>query len=210
MFENINFSGMKVLDAMCGNGETTKYLLQKGCQVTGVDISEGGIRHLQERWPECDAHCASILSTGFSNNSYDCVAVVGGLHHLHPNVFGAIKEIHRVLKPDGYFCFVEPHKGSVADRIRRFWYRVDNSFAKNEAAIDIEALKQEFSLEFEFSKEDYKGNIAYLLVLNSLIFRIPLRIKPIYSPILLKIESVVERIQGKLLSCFVVCQWKKK
>jgi len=209
MLKNLNLSGAKIIDAMCGSGETTAYLLEKGAQVTGLDISHVEIEQFQKRFPSSEARCASILSTGLESNFYDCVVVVGGLHHLHPHVPAAIHEIYRVLKIGGYFCFMEPHKGSFPDRVRRLWYRCDSLFKENEAAVDLEALKGEFSSEFEFVKEDYKGNVAYLLVLNSLVFRIPLRLKRIYSHPLIWIESMVEHIQGKLSSCFVIGQWKK-
>ena len=199
----------KVMDALCGSGETTGYLLERGAFVTGVDISQDEMRYFGERWPNCTAKCASIFSTYMESDSYDCIVVVGGLHHLHPNLFKAIDEIYRMLKPGGYFCFMEPHKGSLPDVARRFWYKCDHLVAKNEAAIDLELLKREFASKFKFIKEHYKGNIAYLLVLNSMIFRIPFRLKALYSPLLIRLESIIEKTQGKLLSCFVICQWQK-
>ena len=210
MLGNIDLAGANTIEAMAGGGETTAYLLEKGARVTGVDISQEQIDLFHRRFPSCEIRCTSMLSTGLASNSYDCVVVLGGLHHLHPNVGEAIREIHRVLKTGGYFCFVEPHKGSFPDWIRQLWYKSDSLFAANEAAIDVDALKAQWSSQFKVMTETYKGNIAYLLVYNSLIFRIPLRLKPLYSPFLLKVESLVERIiQGRWLSCFVVCQWRK-
>ena len=209
LFKDIPISGMKILDAMCGDGETTEYLLHHGAHVTGIDISQESIRHFQERWQGCSTLCASILSTGIESNTYDRVVVVGGLHHLHPNVSKAIQEIYRVLKPGGYFCFAEPHQESFSNLIRRFWYRHDKLFAANEAAIDLESLKREWSSKFKFHREEYKGNIAYLFVLNTLILRIPISLKSLYSPFLIWLESKIEKIQTKKTSCFVMCQWEK-
>jgi hypothetical protein len=42
-----------------------------------------------------------------------------------------------------------------------------------------------------------------------MVFRVPLSLKRIYSPALLAVESVIERMQGRLMSCFVVSQWQK-
>ena len=39
MLEGLGLSGVEVVDALCGSGETTGYLLQRGARVTGVDIS---------------------------------------------------------------------------------------------------------------------------------------------------------------------------
>jgi ubiquinone/menaquinone biosynthesis C-methylase UbiE len=210
MLEGIQLSGMKVLDAMCGSGQTTEYLLSQDALVSGLDISSEAMRTFRQQWPNCEAVCGSALDSGLESDSFDCITVIGGLHHMHPHVGAAIREAHRVLKPGGYFCFMEPHSGSFPDLIRKYWYKHDRFFSDNEAAIDLKALKAEFSSMFEFKKETYRGNLAFLLVLNSLIFRIPLRLKPIYTPALLSLESLIGKAQGKLLSCFVLAQWQKK
>jgi len=209
LFDGIELSGMDVLEAMCGNGQTTEFLLSRGARVTGLDISNAEIHSFRERWSNCDARCASIFDSGFASSSFDCVAAVGGLHHLQPNIGEAISEIQRVLKVGGYFCFAEPHQGSFPDLIRAFWYKHDNLFASNEASIDLQVLKKEFFHQFSVSKELYLGNVAYLLVLNSMIFRIPVRFKRFYTPTLMRIESLIDKFQGRRFSCFVVSQWRK-
>lgn len=210
MFSNLNLAGMEVLDAMCGSGETTNYLLSEGADVTCVDISQEEIKSVQEKWPSCEARCASILDTGLISASYDAAVVVGGLHHLHPHVEQAIEEIHRLLKKGGVFCFIEPHSGSLPDRLRKLWYRHDKMFERNEESLDLIQLKNRFSREFEFEFEKYKGNIAYVFVLNSLILRIPLTLKSFYSSHLIEIEAKLERLQNRFLSCYVVSRWIKK
>lgn len=209
MFAGIELAGLNVLEAMSGSGQTTEYLLSEGARVTGLDISREGIDSFVRRWPQCDAICASILSSGLPGNAFDCVAIVGGLHHLQPNLNQAVTEIHRVLKIGGYFCFAEPFKGSLPDIVRSIWYRYDKLFAANEASIDLNELKREFSTQFSFIDEMYLGNIGYLFVLNSMVFRIPARFKGLYTPIAMAGESFINRFIGKRFSCFVVCQWQK-
>jgi SAM-dependent methyltransferase len=210
MFAGINLEGMNVLDAMCGSGQTTKYLLARRASVTGLDISGEVIDSFRTRWLDAKAVRCSLLDSGLASGSFDCVSVVGGLHHIHPHVREAVLEIHRLLRPGGYFCFMEPHTGSFADRVRQVWYKHDRFFSDNEAAIDIDALEKEFSSSFTFNRTNYQGNVAFLLVLNSLIFRIPPRLKPLYAPLLMALESVINYCQGKLTSCFAVAQWQKK
>ncbi len=210
MFEGLNLSGLKIIEAMCGSGQTTGYLISQGAQVTGLDISPESISSFRQRWPSAEAVCASLLDSGLEPDSFDGVVIVGGLHHMHPHLNEAISEIHRILKPGGHLCFVEPHKGSVPDLIRQQWYKHDPLFASNEEAIDVAAMKREFAAQFVFSQEKYIGNVAYLLVLNSMVFRIPLKLKPRYTPALLQMESLISPLQGKLLSCFVICQWQKR
>src|SRR5262249_11934781 len=158
MMGSINLKELRVLDAMCGAGQMTDYLLGCGAQVTGLDISDKVIERFREKYPQAQAIVGSILGTGLESNSYDCVTVLGGLHHLHPNVDAAIGEIHRILVPGGYFCFTEPHAGSLPDVVRRLWYGVDRRmFADNEQAIDMAALQVQNEDRFESLTMRYGG-----------------------------------------------------
>jgi SAM-dependent methyltransferase len=210
MFEGLNLAGLNVLDAMSGSGQTTEYLLAHGANVTGLDISNEVIEKFQARWTKAKAVNRSLLDSGLPNNAFDCVVIVGGLHHIHPNVKRALTELHRVLKPGGHLCFMEPHSGSFPDLVRRVWYRFDSFFSDNEASIDIERLQQDFQAQFELKRVKHLGNVAFLLVLNSLIFRIPSRAKRLFAPWLLKVEPLINKVQTKLTSCFVVAQWQKR
>jgi SAM-dependent methyltransferase len=210
MLGGIDLDGVTVLEAMCGSGQTTGDLLARGARITGLDISPSLVSTFRKTWPGCQALCASILDTGLLDETYDAVVVVGGLHHLHPNVDQAINEIHRLLKPGGYFCLCEPHVGSLPDMFRKLWYRCDRLFEKNEAAIDLDRLLGDHAHQFECIHTTYLGNIAYMLVLNSMVFRVPVRWKRFYTPFLLWLESVIGLLQGKLLSCYAAAQWRKR
>lgn len=210
MCTGIDLSSMRVLEAMCGDGQATEYLLSKSARVTGLDISAMQIEAFKTRWPQCEASCVSIFDTGLADASFDCVFIVGGLHHLHPRIDDALREIHRVLAPEGYLLFAEPHHGSVFDLVRSFWYRHDSLFAENEGSIDLNAIERDASPLFDIKKRVFLGNIAYLLVLNSMIFRVPIKLKSLYAPAAMKFEAMASRVQSQGTACFVVCQWKKK
>jgi SAM-dependent methyltransferase len=210
LLDGLDLRGRNVLEAMCVSGMTTAGLLARGARVTGLDISEACIDTFRSRWPQCDAVCRSITSSGLPAQSFDAVVVVGGLHHLQPDVDPAIDEIHRLLRVGGTFCFLEPHTGSLPDVFRQAWYKRDALFSRNEAAIDLDALKARHAAHFAFDQERYCGNIAFLLVYNSMIFRIPLWMKDWYTPALLRLESWIGRLQGKRLACIVIARWRKK
>lgn len=166
LLAGIDLNGRQVLEAMCVSGMTTSGLLARGAVVTGLDISDECISAFRRRWPQCQALCRSITDTGLAAGTFDAVVVVGGLHHLQPNLAPGVDEIHRLLKPGGWFCFLEPHVGSLPDVFRRQWYKRDARFAPNEAAIDLEALKARYADRFEFRTETYCGNVGFLLVYN--------------------------------------------
>jgi SAM-dependent methyltransferase len=210
LLDGIDLSGRQVLEAMCVSGMSTAGLLARGAQVTGLDISEACMAAFRQRYPQSRAVCASITDTGLPSESFDAVVVVGGLHHLQPNVEPGVDEIHRLLKPGGWFCFLEPHTGSLPDIFRQQWYKRDRRFAVNEAAIDMDALKARYADRFRFVKELYCGNLGFLLVYNSMVFAVPLWLKAVYTPVLLRLESFFNRFQGKRLACIVICQWQKR
>jgi SAM-dependent methyltransferase len=211
MLAGLELRGRRVLDAMCGAGQLTDYLVTTGAEVWGLDISEAVITSFKGKYPQAFTVRASILDTGLDASSFDCVMVVGGLHHVHPHVDEAIDEIHRILRPGGAFCFMEPHAGSLPDLVRRAWYRLDRRmFETNEEAIDLPALEARNVRRFELVKTTYGGNLAYLLVFNSLVFRVPLAWKRYYAPLCLKLEAGITRVQRPWSSCFVVGQWRKR
>src|SRR6266498_4070971 len=114
MLAGLDLERRSVLEALSGSGHATGYLLtNKKALVTGLDISEQAIESFKRRWPQCQAICAPITESGLPDESFDCIVVVMGLHHLHPNLSDALREIHRLLRKGGSFCFTEPHRGSA-------------------------------------------------------------------------------------------------
>jgi len=211
MFDKVRFRGTQVLEAMCGSGPTTGYLLSQNANVTGLDVSDSAIESFRVRWPNCSAVRASVFNSGLPAESFDAVVIQAGLHHLHPRMDDAIDEVHRLLKPGGVFCFSEPHAGSLYDGARNIWYRLDRSiFADNEASVDLAGMKARNAQRFDFEVERYVGNIAYFLVLQSMVLRMPLAAKKYYAPPLMALESVLGKFQGKRTAPLVSCRWRKK
>lgn len=161
LFRDLDFQGKKVLDAMCGPISITSELLKRGADVTALDSSSVCLQLYSELYPQCTTRCASILHTGFPDDTFDIVFIIAGLHHLHPYLLQGVDEITRILKPGGVFCFVEPHRGSVLDLFRKIWYKMDATFEKNEASVDIKALKTYFSGRYAYTFEKYFGSIAF-------------------------------------------------
>lgn len=211
MFAGIDFRGARIVEAMCGSGPTTGFLLSQGADVTGLDVSDSAIASFEKRWPACQSVRASVFDSELPAESFDGVVIQAGLHHLHPRLDDAIDEVYRLLKPGGFFCFSEPHAGSLFDGARNLWYRRDRGiFAENEASVDLAAMQRKNLQRFDFEVERYVGNIAYFLVLQSMVLRLPLAAKKYYAPPLLAIEACLARLQGKLTAPLVVCRWRKK
>jgi SAM-dependent methyltransferase len=201
----MDFHGKHVLDAMCGGGMASRYFVDKGAIVSGVDISDEQCRHYRQRFPTHDVRCESILQTTFNTEQFDFI-VTDSLHHLHPQVPETLNEMIRILKPGGHILAYEPNARSFMDFFRKIWYRADQHyFENNEHSIDIHALIKAMGGRVELEQALYGGRLAYLLVQEAMVLRVPSQLIPLYSPLLMRVEFALDRMgMGRLLSAWVV------
>ncbi|MBT7703785.1 class I SAM-dependent methyltransferase [Candidatus Peregrinibacteria bacterium] len=101
-----------ILDIGFGKGQLSKWLAKRDKKVTGtglaLDSYEIDIKDLKNNYNIDVAECA-VEDMPFENKSFDAAVMSHLLEHV-PNVETSLKEVHRVLKDDGYlFIFVPPH-----------------------------------------------------------------------------------------------------
>jgi ubiquinone/menaquinone biosynthesis C-methylase UbiE len=90
-----------VLDAGCGAGDYTAALWQIGARrVYSFDVSVGSLQVARTKTPHGRFSQASLSELPFPTATFDAVWVWGVLHYV-PNPNHALREIIRVLKPDG-------------------------------------------------------------------------------------------------------------
>ena len=98
------------LEVGCGNGIVSRYLATEYAgEITGIDIDPEQIELACKdtagmpniRFLEADA-----ADLPFSDGSFDIVLSLGVLHHIH-NWLDVLKEIKRILRPDGYFVYAD-------------------------------------------------------------------------------------------------------
>jgi SAM-dependent methyltransferase len=210
LFAGRALEGVRVLDALCGGGQSSAYFAARGAQVTGVDISAEQCEHYRRRFPGGIALCRSALDTGLADASFDLV-ITDSLHHLHPDVDAGVAELTRVLRPGGSLVIWEPAGGSLLDHARRLWYRLDpRFFADNEAAIDVDRLGRDQVERLRIERVEYGGNVGYLLVAMSMAMRIPVGWVGVYARPVLRVEEALSRFQGKLTSLWVLAELVKR
>ncbi|MBO6633374.1 MAG: class I SAM-dependent methyltransferase [Rhizobiaceae bacterium] len=164
---DFDMQGTKVLDAMCATGIDTPFLIARGADVQGLDISKNCAAVYEKRFGKPCA-VASIHETSFDDSSFDIVYVSGGLHHIAHLLDDAMAEIFRILKPGGIFCFTEPNADSWIDKVRKTWYSSSEKFGSTERALSYRHDLLPF-LSMGFEEEDYftGGNVAYMLIFQS-------------------------------------------
>ena len=112
-FENLIASicnKKKFLEYGCGTGSNSGIWLKFGAILTGIDISEAGIKKAKE-WSNQNNKTAEFYvmnaeKTDFKDNTFDIVAGSGILHHL--NLDSSYAEIARILNSTGSAIFIEP------------------------------------------------------------------------------------------------------
>jgi len=97
-----------ILDLACGSGYGTKILKSVSQSVTGIDndpeIIDLANNHYHSKG--VDYLLADILNLPFKDNSIDSVVAFEIVEHVAPA--NLLKEIHRVLKPNGNLCLSTP------------------------------------------------------------------------------------------------------
>lgn len=198
-----------VLDAMSASGIETGYLLERGASVVGLDISASNAEIYRKKWSR-DCLVESIHQTGLAGSSFDAVYICGGLHHVIPLLDEVLTEIHRILKPGGVFYFVEPNKDTWVDRIREIWYEKDSRFQDEEEAISYrDKLSVYLKLGFQEECVIYGGNIAYLVIGQSLALGIPKGLKRYLAPPLFVLERIMN-VFPFAPKLFFAAAWRKQ
>ncbi|MCW8803623.1 MAG: class I SAM-dependent methyltransferase [Ignavibacteriaceae bacterium] len=93
-----------ICDAGCGpNGHIGRYLIEKGLNVIGIDISEKCVELARINNPEMKFECADISSMPFDDDTFDGLITYYSIINT-PKIYinRIFTEFRRVLKPDGY------------------------------------------------------------------------------------------------------------
>jgi ubiquinone/menaquinone biosynthesis C-methylase UbiE len=100
--------GDKLLEIGCGTGLFTgKVYDATQADITAIDISEDLLSQARAKYSHCHFRVDDAMHLSFPDNSFHGVYGSSVLHHLEME--RAMKEIHRVLKPDGRIVFAEPN-----------------------------------------------------------------------------------------------------
>ena len=104
-----------ILDIGCGFGDRVKLFREKGYKnVSGIDISAYSV----EKAGDSQITVGGITETKLKNESVDVAFVENVFHHIDAYET-ALDEISRILKPNGYLCFIEP-RNSVCRKLIDF------------------------------------------------------------------------------------------
>jgi len=145
-----NFPGARLLEVGCGMGTDLLQFWRGGAHCVGIDLTPRSIEITQHRFKLYGAGGAFMISDGehlpFGDESFDVVYSNGVLHHT-PDTAGAIREVHRVLRPGGTAKVMLYHRHSL-----NYWVEIvlrrgllGGEFLRGRSAEEIMSRVIEFS-----------------------------------------------------------------
>ncbi|MCB1112947.1 MAG: class I SAM-dependent methyltransferase, partial [Chlamydiia bacterium] len=92
----------KILDLGCGPGRDSKFFVDKGYEVIGVDISPQMIALARNSVPQANFLVSDIESLKLNDESIDAIWASASLLHVSKKAMsGVLENLYRTLKPEG-------------------------------------------------------------------------------------------------------------
>jgi ubiquinone/menaquinone biosynthesis C-methylase UbiE len=122
LMEFEKFRHARLLEVGCGMGTDLLQFSRGGARCVGIDLTPRSIEITRHRFKLYGADGAFMISDAenlpFGDDSFDVVYSNGVLHHT-PDTEGAIREVHRVLRPSGLAKVMLYHRHSL-----NYWLEV--------------------------------------------------------------------------------------
>ncbi len=112
----------RILDVGCGRATLLRMLSQLGCECFGIERKDfsppEGVENIH-------FYCEQLEKIGFETDSYDMAILWHSLEHLS-NPAVTLKEIRRILKPEGLLVIATPNFDSFQREIfNAQWFHLD-------------------------------------------------------------------------------------
>lgn len=143
-----NLDGKLLLELGTGQGEGVTYFSIKGAKTIASDLSSGMVKLAKKvgryhgvafEGVVCDANCLP-----FKSSSFDVVYGANILHHI--NLETSLKEVFRILKPEGKAAFWEPLAyNPVINKYRKMATQVRTDDEHPLSRADVNLMNEYFS-----------------------------------------------------------------
>ncbi|HEX9415234.1 MAG TPA: class I SAM-dependent methyltransferase [Gaiellaceae bacterium] len=159
-FELVPAPGRATLEVGCGEGRVARDLASRGHRVTAVDASPTLLAAAQEADPEGEYVLADAAELPFERESFDLAVAYNSLMDID-DMPGAVREIARVLEPQGRCCVCLTHpimdSGRFEDRERDAPFVISGSYfgrRRVEGTFERAGMKMTFH-GWSYPFEDY-------------------------------------------------------
>ncbi len=132
-------AGLKVIDLGCGEGRFSRMLSQEGADVTGLDFTERFVEYAQANKAKDETYVLGDMQdlSSIRDASFDLAVSYLSLVDV-PDFQRALRETHRILRPDGRLvvCTLQPMVLAGGCWIKagneKLHFKLDNYFDEGE------------------------------------------------------------------------------
>ena len=159
-----------ILDLCCGTGTLTRMLadsVYSDCRIVGVDLSKGQIFQATKKKYRTNLEFKNMDASAlqYSSNSFNIVLISAALHEMDKSLrYRVLKEVHRVLRRNGYFFIFDHHEPSEPKL--RIFYNFYLGFWEK-------ILSHSFDMQRNILRElkEAKFNLINQIILNKKIYK---------------------------------------
>ena len=207
---------LTLLEPMCGYAEGKEIIeahYSKKTEYTGFDYSEEIINIVKKIAPERNVFVQDA-TTYHPTSKFDCILIIGGLHHVPDYTEVVLRNLRAGLADDGYFVNWEPtHGNRIAKAIRDRTYRKNPVFDyETERDYSVNELNKMYKdAGYDIVQQFYPGLLTYCLYANPDVFPFLAKIPQIVLKIAFKMEKCLYKTRlAKCLSFLTITILKKK
>lgn len=99
----------RILDGGCGHGSVVLSLTRAGYDAHGVDYARQTITAASNLYPDLKLSYGDVAALDAPDKSFHGYWSLGVIEHYYEGYNAIIKEMHRVLKPNGFLFITFPH-----------------------------------------------------------------------------------------------------
>jgi len=114
------------VDAACGTGRHTAYLVERGHTVVAIDSSEAMLSKARRRAPAADFRSGSLLNLPIADSSADLALCALALTHF-ADLGPPVAELSRIVRRGGHVIVSDVHPVPVAMGAHAFFRAADDS-----------------------------------------------------------------------------------
>jgi ubiquinone/menaquinone biosynthesis C-methylase UbiE len=112
--------GQRLLDLSCGQGTLLHFAAAAGLHTTGLDLSPLAVQATAEAVPGSVVSVADAQRLPYADRTFDFATNIGSLeHYFRPHL--AVREMARVLRPDGLALVLLPNTFGLLGNILHVW-----------------------------------------------------------------------------------------
>jgi SAM-dependent methyltransferase len=112
--------GQTFLDVSSGEGSLVRFALDRELQAFGIDFSRVALAKGAADYSVTSSAVSDAQQLPFADDSFDFVTNIGSVeHYFDPEM--AVREMSRVLKPEGTACIFVPNTFSLFGNIQYAW-----------------------------------------------------------------------------------------